>query len=139
NRVENVAHRRPRKDGLSIPGSRYDEGESTTPSLGRLDGFPNAAWPATASNFTTNPEGRTLSMRLLVSVASAAEALAALGGGADVVDAKDPHAGALGAVSAEVLHGIRAAIAGARPLSAALGDAIDEATIERDANTFVAA
>ena len=45
-------------------------------------------------------------MRLLVSVASAAEASAALAGGADVIDAKDPLAGALGAVSAEVLHEI---------------------------------
>ena len=69
-------------------------------------------------------------MRLLVSVTSAAEAAAALAGGADVIDAKDPFAGALGAVSAEVLREIHAIVAGRRPLTAALGDAADEAAIE---------
>ena len=78
-------------------------------------------------------------MRLLVSVASAAEASAALAGGADVIDAKDPQAGALGAVSVDVLRDIHAAVAGAQPLSAALGDATDEAVIERDAHAFIAA
>ena len=51
-------------------------------------------------------------MRLLVSVSSAAEASAALAGGADVIDAKDPLAGALGAVSADVLREIHAIVAG---------------------------
>lgn len=78
-------------------------------------------------------------MRLLVSVASAAEASAALAGGADVVDAKDPHAGALGPVSLEVLRDIHAAVGGARPVSAALGDAADEAVVERDTRAFIAA
>jgi len=78
-------------------------------------------------------------MRLLVSVASAAEASAALAGGADVIDAKDPHAGPLGPVSLNVLCDIHAAVAGAQPVSAALGDATDEATIERHAYTFIAA
>src|SRR6059036_3681157 len=78
-------------------------------------------------------------MRLLVSVTCAAEASAALAGGADVIDAKDPLAGALGAVSVEVLHEIYAAVARQRPLTAALGDAGDEAAIERAARTFVAA
>jgi uncharacterized protein (UPF0264 family) len=78
-------------------------------------------------------------MRLLVSVASAAEALAALAGGADLIDAKDPLAGALGAVSAEALREIDAAVGGARPLSAALGDAADEAAIECAAREFAAA
>ena len=45
-------------------------------------------------------------MRLLVSVASATEASAALAGGADVIDAKNPLAGALGAVSVGVLREI---------------------------------
>ncbi|MFL5577756.1 MAG: (5-formylfuran-3-yl)methyl phosphate synthase, partial [Gemmatimonadaceae bacterium] len=66
-------------------------------------------------------------MHLLVSVSSAAEAAAALAGGADLVDAKDPSAGALGAVSDGALRGIVAAVSGARPVSAALGDARDEA------------
>ena len=70
---------------------------------------------------------------------SAAEASAALSGGADVVDAKDPGAGALGAVSLEVLRGIHAAVAGRRPLTAALGDGADEAAVERAARAFVGA
>jgi len=78
-------------------------------------------------------------MRLLVSVASAAEAAAALAGSADVIDAKDSMAGALGAVSAEVLRGIHAAVGGARPVTAALGDAADEVAIERAAHAFTAA
>jgi uncharacterized protein (UPF0264 family) len=78
-------------------------------------------------------------MRLLVSVSCAAEASAALAGGADVIDAKDPLAGALGAVSAEVLREIHAIVGGRRPVTAALGDAADEAAIECAARTFAAA
>src|SRR2546426_3469772 len=65
-------------------------------------------------------------MPLLISVAGPAEARAALRGGADVIDAKDPRRGALGPVSLQRLAAIRAAVAGARPLSAALGDAASE-------------
>ncbi len=65
-------------------------------------------------------------MRLLVSVKNAEEAMAALAGGADLIDAKDPAAGALGAVSLDVLRDIHSTVAGLRPVSAALGDAIDE-------------
>jgi uncharacterized protein (UPF0264 family) len=75
-------------------------------------------------------------MRLLVSVASAAEALAALEGGADIIDAKEPRAGALGAVATEVLRDIHGVVDGRRLVSAALGDAGDEA-IECTARTFV--
>jgi uncharacterized protein (UPF0264 family) len=78
-------------------------------------------------------------MQLLVSVKSAEEASAALAGGADIVDAKDPAAGALGAVSLDDFRAIAAAVAGARPLSAALGDAIDEMTLRRSAHTFATA
>ena len=78
-------------------------------------------------------------MQLLVSVASATEAMAALAGGADVIDAKDPLAGALGAVSVEVLREIHTAVAGSRPVTAALGDANDEVRIERDVRTFAGA
>src|SRR5438552_80298 len=78
-------------------------------------------------------------MRLLVSVATAAEALAALDGGADVIDAKNPLAGALGAVSIDRLREIHAAVGGRRPVTAALGDAADEAAIEHDARAFAAA
>lgn len=78
-------------------------------------------------------------MQLLVSVTSPAEALAALAGGADVVDAKDPAAGALGAVTLPTLRDIHAAVAGGRPLTAALGDAAVEAETERAARAFAAA
>lgn len=75
-------------------------------------------------------------MRLLVSVKDAEEAMAALAGGADFIDAKDPAAGALGAVSLDVLRGIHSTVAGLKPVSAALGDAIDEWSIERDARAY---
>ena len=42
-------------------------------------------------------------------------------------------------MSPEVLHDIQAAVAGARPVTAALGDADDEAKIERDARLFTTA
>jgi len=78
-------------------------------------------------------------MQLLVSVRDEIEAAAAVAGGADIIDAKEPLAGALGAVSCEVLRAIVAAVRGARPVTAALGDAADEHTVERDARAFVAA
>jgi len=61
-------------------------------------------------------------VRLLVSVRNAAEARAALEGGADIIDAKEPTRGALGAVSPDALNDILACVAGRRPVSAALGD-----------------
>ncbi len=61
-------------------------------------------------------------MRLLVSVRSAAEVAPALAGGADVMDAKEPARGALGAVSPAVLSRIAAEVPDAVPLSVALGD-----------------
>ena len=78
-------------------------------------------------------------MRLLVSAATPDDARAALEGGADMIDAKDPSAGALGAVSLEVLLGIHASCGGARPVTAALGDAEDEARTEHAAERFAAA
>lgn len=70
-------------------------------------------------------------MRLLVSVANAAEARDAVAGGADIIDAKDPLAGALGPVSIDVLEAICRGVAGRRQVSAALGDAAVEADVER--------
>jgi (5-formylfuran-3-yl)methyl phosphate synthase len=72
-------------------------------------------------------------MQLLVSVASAAEVAAALDGGADLIDAKDPATGSLGAVSVDELRAIWRSVAGARPVTAALGDAADANAIERAA------
>lgn len=78
-------------------------------------------------------------MQLLVSVRSAAEAAAALAGGADIVDAKDPMAGALGPVSIDVLASIVATVNGATPVTAALGDAHDEPRLVDDAAAAVGA
>lgn len=61
-------------------------------------------------------------MRLLVSVRSVAEAAAVMEGGADIVDAKDPARGALGALAAARLAEVIAAVPPAIPFSAALGD-----------------
>jgi uncharacterized protein (UPF0264 family) len=61
-------------------------------------------------------------LKLLVSVADAAEAQAAIEGGADIIDAKDPANGALGRVSLPALRAIRATVPSGIPLSAALGE-----------------
>lgn len=61
-------------------------------------------------------------MRLLVSVRSAEEAREAVAGGADIVDAKEPAHGALGAVEPAVLQAIAAVVPAEMPLSLALGD-----------------
>src|SRR5207237_2729924 len=86
--------------------------------------------------FTTATRERT-EMRLLVSVRGPAEARAAVAGGADVIDAKDPARGALGPVRVDRLAAIRRAVGVARPVSAALGDACDDATVEVTAATAV--
>jgi (5-formylfuran-3-yl)methyl phosphate synthase len=78
-------------------------------------------------------------MQLLVSVRDPEEASAALAGGADVIDAKEPARGALGAVTRDVLGAIAVRVAGARPISAALGDATDEAIVETDGRACAAA
>jgi (5-formylfuran-3-yl)methyl phosphate synthase len=61
-------------------------------------------------------------MLLLVSVRDAEEARAALAGGAEIIDAKEPTRGALGPVSLDRLREIAQAVGGVRPVSAALGD-----------------
>ncbi len=68
-------------------------------------------------------------MRLLVSVRSAEEARAAMAGGAEIIDAKEPSLGALGAVEIGVLREIIEAVDGTRPVSAALGDVGDVALL----------
>ena len=77
-------------------------------------------------------------MRLLVSVSNADDARAALLGGADIVDAKDPARGGLAAVPAAVLEEIVRTARARRPVSAALGDAADERAIERAAREAAA-
>ena len=68
--------------------------------------------------------------RLLVSVRSAAEAQAALAGGADLIDVKEPRHGSLGAATPEVWREVAAAIGSARPLSAALGELLELSAID---------
>lgn len=62
---------------------------------------------------------------LLVSVRSAAEALTALAGGADVIDVKEPNQGSLGAADNDTISAIVRAVAGRAPVSAALGELVD--------------
>jgi (5-formylfuran-3-yl)methyl phosphate synthase len=69
-------------------------------------------------------------MRLLVSVRSVAEAEAAVWGGADIVDAKEPLKGSLGPVSPLVLRAILDRLPGDREASAALGDFSDLESVE---------
>ena len=61
-------------------------------------------------------------MQLLVSVRAGDEVAAALAGGADIIDAKEPARGSLGPVSPEVLQAIAARVPAPVPLSVALGD-----------------
>jgi uncharacterized protein (UPF0264 family) len=61
-------------------------------------------------------------MQLLVSVRAGNEVAAALAGGADIIDAKEPARGGLGPVGDEVLRDIAARVPDAVPLGVALGD-----------------
>jgi uncharacterized protein (UPF0264 family) len=69
----------------------------------------------------------------LASVTSADEANLALAGGADVIDCKDPSAGALGALSQDVVREVVARVARRLPVSATVGD------LPPDPETLVAA
>jgi hypothetical protein len=61
-------------------------------------------------------------MHLLISIADISEVPAAVHGGADIIDVKDPAAGALGAPAAEILGAIRTELGAGHVVSAALGD-----------------
>src|SRR5262245_13237158 len=58
----------------------------------------------------------------LASVRDAAEAELAIGSGADIVDLKDPDAGALGALAPATIEACVRAVGGRVPLSATIGD-----------------
>jgi (5-formylfuran-3-yl)methyl phosphate synthase len=62
---------------------------------------------------------------LLVSVRSVEEARAALEGGADIIDVKEPRHGALGRAADSVLADVVTQVAGQRPVSAAWGELVD--------------
>jgi len=70
-------------------------------------------------------------MRLLVSVADDGEARTALAAGADIIDAKNPRRGPLGAVTSRTLAAIVGAVRPHRPVSAALGDALSTGDVRR--------
>lgn len=63
--------------------------------------------------------------RLLVSVRDAVEAEAALQGGADLIDIKEPALGSLGRADDDVILSILAKVFGRAPVSAALGELAD--------------
>ena len=60
--------------------------------------------------------------KLLVSVRSKAEALAALAGGATVIDVKEPRHGSLGRATFDVWRGLRDIVPQSIPMSVALGE-----------------
>lgn len=60
--------------------------------------------------------------QLLVSVRSAAEAASALRGGAELIDVKEPAHGSLGRAGDSTIADVVRAVAGRRPISAALGE-----------------
>ncbi len=61
-------------------------------------------------------------MKLLISVTSVSEALAALAGGADIVDVKNPREGSLGASTPDVIRQVRQCVPTSCELSATIGD-----------------
>src|SRR5205823_7246846 len=62
---------------------------------------------------------------LLVSVRSPQEAEAALAGGASLIDVKDPARGSLGRADDSVIAAVVRAVAGRRPVSAAMGELME--------------
>jgi uncharacterized protein (UPF0264 family) len=62
---------------------------------------------------------------LLVSVRNVEEARAALAGGADVIDVKEPSRGSLGAADGETIAAVVRAVAGRVPVTAAGGELLD--------------
>jgi uncharacterized protein (UPF0264 family) len=69
-----------------------------------------------------NPDNRP---GLLVSVRDAREALAALEGGAHVIDVKEPNRGSLGAADSDTIAEVIRAVAGRAPVTAAAGELVD--------------
>jgi uncharacterized protein (UPF0264 family) len=64
--------------------------------------------------------------QLLVSVRSAVEAAAALRGGAALIDVQEPRHGSLGRADSATIGAVLACIAGRTPVSAALGEFLEE-------------
>lgn len=67
----------------------------------------------------------TVPTRLIVSVRSTSEASDALAGGADVIDVKDPERGSLGRAHRRIWQAVLDCVAGARPVSVAMGELLE--------------
>lgn len=78
-----------------------------------------------------------MAVGLLVSVRSAEEAEAAVAGGADLVDVKEPTRGALGRADDVTIAAVVRAVACRRPTSAALGELVDGVGSIPDGVAFV--
>lgn len=79
------------------------------------------------------------SARLLASVTDSDEARLVASLGADIIDAKNPSAGALGALPRETVTAIRAAVPSRIPVSATIGDPVDDVSATSDAVLEMAA
>jgi uncharacterized protein (UPF0264 family) len=75
--------------------------------------------------------------KLLISVRSLTETRIALEGGADLIDVKEPRAGPLGYASAQVVQRIVRFVAGRLPVSAALGELLENALLPGPGPDFV--
>ncbi len=75
-------------------------------------------------------------MKLLVSVRSAAEAEAAVAGGAALIDVKEPRHGSLGFAGADTITAVVQAVAGRCPVSAALGELTEDNAVASLALAF---
>lgn len=75
--------------------------------------------------------------QLLVSVRSGSEAMAALAGGADVVDVKEPNAGPLGQPTMQQVNDVLSAVNRQSPVSIALGDLPSAGLLVPDQVDFV--
>ncbi len=64
-------------------------------------------------------------VRLLVSVRNPREVPAAIAGGADIIDVKEPSAGTLGAASCACVKSVANCVGHQRPLSVAVGELVD--------------
>lgn len=77
--------------------------------------------------------------RFLASVRDCVEAEIALGAGADIIDLKDPHKGALGALDPETIEACVRGVAGRAPIGATIGDLPLQGETIRDAVLATAA
>src|SRR5262245_26134710 len=89
-----------------------------------VEGLSTAPLSRDPDLFSRAPQGSVLARRpqLLVSVRDVAEARAALTGGADIIDIKEPRRGPLGMAKPAVMAEIVAGVGGRAPVSAALGE-----------------